>query len=164
MARYHRRTETTTYPLAVSTHAPSLGRLLAQAGPDWKRIGLDVLIRAALVALATFIFWRRGDLTTSSPFVLITTACIYAVLVLFPLRHCRDSMEFYENGIVYRGKSYLFQTPKAEWSRVSGTGHFLSVTYLYLDGMAKQINVSCVRDAQDTFIRLYANSPQREMI
>ena len=115
MARYHRRTETTIYPLTVSTHAPSLGRLLAQAGPDWKRIGLDVLIRAVLVALATFIFWRRGDLTTSSPFVLITTACIYAVLVLFPLRHCRDSMGFYENGIVYRGKSYLFQTPKAEW-------------------------------------------------
>lgn len=67
MARYHRRTETTTYPLTVSTHAPSLGRLLAQAGPDWKRIGLDVLIRAALVALATLSFGGEGTLPPALP-------------------------------------------------------------------------------------------------
>lgn len=161
MARYRRKTETTTYDLNVPTGASSLGRLLGEAGTDWTRIGLDVLIRAAIVALATFIFWRRGDLATSSPFVLAAVACIYAVLVLFPLRHCRDSIQFHENGIVYRGKSYLFQKPRAEWSRVSGTGHFLSVTYLYLDGMSNGINVSCVRDAQKIFTRLYVSGAER---
>lgn len=161
MAGYHKRTETTTYDLAVQAGASSLGRLLEEAGTDWKRIGLDVLARAALVALATVIFWRSGELAASSPFVLGATACVYAVLVLFPLRHCRDSMQFYENGIVYRGKSYLFRTPKAEWSRISGTGHFLPVTYLYLDGMANQINVSCVRNAQEVFTRLYVHSAAR---
>lgn len=161
MARYHKRTETTTYDLTVPTGAGSLGRLLGQAGTDWKRIGLDVLARAAVVTLALVIFWRQGTLTSSSPFVLVVTACIYAVLVLFPLRYCRDAIQFYENGIVFRGKSYLFQTPRVRWDRVSGTGHFLSVTYLYLDGMSNGINVSGVRDAQETFKRLYVRSVER---
>lgn len=155
MARYHRRTETTTYDLMVPTGASSLGRLLDQAGTDWTRIGLDVLVRAAIVALATLILWRQGELTDSSPFVLVTVVCIYAVLVLFPLRHFRDSIQFYENGIVYRGKTYLFRSPKAQWIRTSGTGHFLTVTHLYLDGMPNQINVSAIKNAQETFTRLY---------
>lgn len=161
MARYHRQTETTTYDLAVPTGAGSLGRLLGEAGTDWKRIGLDLLVRAAIVVLATVIFWRRGDLSDSSPAVLAVVAIIYAAVVLFPLRHCRDSLQFYENGIVYRGKTYLFRTPKAEWSRVSGTGHFLAVTYLYLDGMPNSINVSCVRNARETFTRLYVSGAER---
>lgn len=107
MARYHRRTETTTYSLTAPAKAPALGRLLAEAGTDWGRIGLDMRIRGAIVTLAMFIFWRRGDFASSSPVVWGITACIYAILVLFPLRHGRDSMQFYENGIVFRGKSYL---------------------------------------------------------
>lgn len=161
MARYHKRTETTTYDLTVPTGASSLGRLLGEAGTDWKRIGLDMLIRAALVAVATIIFWRRGDFSTTSPLVWAVVACIYAVLILFPLRHCRDSMQFYENGIVCRGKTYLFQTPRAQWRRVSGTGHFLSVTYLYLDGMPNQINVSGIRDVQELFTRFYLRGAPR---
>lgn len=161
MARYHRRTETTTYDLTVPTGASAPGRLLGEAGTDWNRIGLDVLVRAAIVALATIIFWRQGELTSTTPAVLAVTACVYAVLVLFPLRHCRDTMQFYENGITYRGRTYLFQTPRAQWSRVSGTGHFLAVTYLYLDGMANRINVSGVRNAQEIFTRLYVSGAER---
>lgn len=157
MARYHRREETTTYDLTVPTGATTLGRLMGEAGTDWKRIGLDVLVRAALVIFATIIFWRQGKLATSTPLVLAVLACIYTVLVLFPLRHCRDSMQFYENGIVYQGIPYLFQTPRAQWSQVSGTGHFLAGTYLYLDGMDTRIDVSCVRNAQETFTRLYVS-------
>ena len=52
MARYHRKTETTTYDLTVPTGADSLGRRLGEAGTNWSRIGLDVLIRAALVVFA----------------------------------------------------------------------------------------------------------------
>lgn len=162
MARYHRKEETTTYDLAVPIGAGSLGRRLGETGTNWGRIGLDMLIRAAIVTLATVIFWRQGTLTSSSPFVLTAVACIYVILVLFPLRHCRDSIQFYENGISYRGKSYLFQTPKAQWSKVSGTGHFLSVTYLYLDGMSQGINVSCVRDAQEMFTRFYVRGAERQ--
>ena len=161
MARYHRKTETTTYDLTVPTGAASLGRRLGEAGTNWSRIGLDVLIRAALVVFATVLLWRKGELASSTPFVLGAVICIYALLILFPLRHCRDHMEFHENGSVYRGKPYLFQTPRAQWSRVSGTGHFLSVTYLYLDGMEKQLNVSCVCDAQEIFTRLYISGGER---
>lgn len=105
--------------------------------------------------------WQKGDLASSTPFVLAVVACIYAGLVLFPLRHCRDSIQFYENGIAYRGEVYLFQAPRAQWSRVSGTGHFLSSTYLYLDGMEDQIDVSCVRNAQEIFTHLYVSGAER---
>ena len=85
MARYHRKTETTTYDLTVPTGAASLGRRLGEAGTNWSRIGLDVLIRAALVVFATVLLWRKGELASSTPFVLGAVICIYALLILFPL-------------------------------------------------------------------------------
>lgn len=151
---HHLRVEETTYTIQAPVKASSLGRLLGEAGLDIRRLALDIFIRAVVLAVAAFVWWRRGDLE-------IATATGKAVLVicflflLYPLRHCKDSMQFYENGIVYKGKDYIFQTDKATWSKSSGTGYFLSGLRLYLVGIPNGADVSFIKDAKKLFTQFY---------
>lgn len=159
MGRYHHKEVSTTLELNVTPGASSLGRRLGQAETNWSRLGLSMLIRVATIALASFIIWRQGGI--DSVFVMTAVAIIYAVIILFPLPHCRDSMEFYENGITYKGKPYLFQNTRATFTTSSGTGYFLAATYLYLSGMPKGINVSYIKNVQEDFTRFYVNAFRR---
>lgn len=156
MGRYHHKEVSTSLELKVTPGASSLGRRLGEAKTDWGRLGLSMLIRVATIALASFVIWRRGGM--DSVFVMTAVAIIYAIIILFPLPHCRDSMEFYENGITYKGKPYLFQSTHATFTTSSGTGYFLSATYLYFRGIPKGINVSYIKNAQEDFMRFYVNT------
>lgn len=156
MSQYHRKQVSTPLDLNITPGASSLGRRLGEAKTDWGRLGLSMLIRVATIALATFIIWRQGGI--DSMFVMAAVAIIYAIIILFPLPHCRDSMEFYENGITYKGKPYLFQSTRATFTTSSGTGYFLASTYLYLTGMPKGLNVSYIKNAQEEFTRFYVNT------
>lgn len=159
MARH--QVKESTYRLQVPVNQQELGRLIGQAGTDWRRMGLSFLVRLAVVALATVVLFGRGDFDLANltdQIVLI----IYAVVLLYPLLHCRDTMEFYENGIAFKGKPYLFQTDQVTWRRHSGTGFFLAATRLHLAGGPKNgINVSYVQNAQETFTRLYVSGAAR---
>lgn len=150
----HLRIEETTYTIQAPVNAPSLGRRLGEAGVDAQRLALAIFIRVAVLALAAFIWWRRGDFE----FATITGKAVFVICLIFlvyPLRHCRDSMQFYENGIVYRGKEYIFQTDKATWSKHSGTGYFLPGFRLYLVGIPKGVDVSFIKDAKKLFTQFY---------
>lgn len=80
---------------------------------------------------------------------------IYAVFILFPLVHVRDSIKFYQNGIAYNGKPCIFQTSKVTWSKRTGAGYFMAYEMLQMAGMPKGANVSYIKDAQELFDGFY---------
>lgn len=150
------RIEETTYEIHAPVNASSLGRLLGESGLDRRRLALSLAVRAALVTLATVVLWRRGDFDLSTT-VDQVVAVIYAVIVLFPLIHCKDSMQFYQNGIVFNGKPCIFKTNKATWSSRSGTLYLLPNAELHLAGMPKGANVTYIKNAQKLFDQFYIN-------
>lgn len=148
--------EETTYEIHAPINAPSLGRLLGETGLDKQRLALAMLIRIVLVAFATFLLWRQGDFDPTD-IVDQVVIVIYAVFILFPLLHVKDSMKFYQNGIEYNGKPYIFKTNKVTWSSRTGTGYFLAGKTLQMVGMPKGANVSYIKDAQKLFTQFYLN-------
>lgn len=148
------RVEETTYTIQAPINASSLGRRLGEAGLDVQRLVLAIFIRVVILAAAAFIWWRRGDFEISTITGKVTLV-ICAIFLLYPLRHCKDSMQFYENGIVFNGKDYIFKTNQATWSKSSGTGYLLSAIQLHLVGMSDGANVSYIKDAQKLFTQFY---------
>ena len=129
---------------------PEPGELLYTLGPDWKRIGLESLIRLAVSAFALGLAAYRG----TEPALHLPTAAALRILVLWPLRHGRDGMELRRGGVVYRGKFYPVGG-RVTWTGVNTV--FLSSTYLHL-GQKKGINVSFMKDAEKLFARAYSNT------
>lgn len=129
---------------------PEPGELLYTLGPDWKRIGLESLIRLAASAFALGLAAYQG----TEPSLLPPVAAVLLVFVLWPLRHGRDGMELRRNGVVCRGKFYPVGG-RVTWRGVNTV--FLSSTYLHL-GQKKGINVSFMKDAEKLFARAYSNT------
>ncbi len=128
---------------------PEPGELLYAVGPDWRRIGLEALIRLAVSAFALGLAAYQG----TEPSLLLPTAAALLVFVLWPLRHGRDGMELCRGGVVYRSKFYP-AGGRVAWRGVNTV--FLSSTYLHL-GQKKGINVSFMKDAEKLFARAYSN-------
>ena len=145
--------ETTKYEFHVPTGKSSLGNLLGKAETDRKRILLNMLLKAVIVVFAVILTFKKGD----SAFIRGALIIIYSVFILYALPHWNDSMTFYENGIVFKKKTYLFQSTQFEWMKRSGVGYFFPATYLYLGGVSKGLNVSYIKDVKDTFVRIYNN-------
>lgn len=142
-----------SYSLNVRTDADSLGQLLGEAKADTKRILLDVLIRLAISGLAIWIWSRQGDTTG-----MISLICYAGLLVftVYPLIHSGDTMRFYENGIMFKKKTYLFRSRQVKWLRREGVMNILEGRYLYLEGH-KQLNASYVHKPLDVFAKAYGN-------
>ncbi len=143
---------TNKYTLNVGTNANELGSLLGEAKTDWKRLGIDVLLRAAIAALALWVWNNKGGLSGVIGMILIL---ILAVLVLYPLLHAGDSMQFFENGVKFKNKAYLFRSQQVEWMRREGYLNVMEGRYLYLNGNKDKINASYVQNPQDAFASAY---------
>lgn len=143
-----------SYSLNVRTDVDSLGQLLGKAKADAKRIVVDLLIRMAISALAIWLWSRSGDATG-----IISLICYAGLLVftLYPLIHIGDSLRFYENGIMFKKKTYLFRSQKVKWICREGVMYFMEGRYLSLEGHKNQINASYVQNPQDAFARAYRN-------
>ncbi len=141
-----------TFTLNVRTNGDSLGKLLAEAKTDWKKIFLDVLIRAAISALAVWVWSRRGG--TSE---IVNLICYVGLLVFtaYPLIHMGDAIGFYENGVRFRKKQYPFRSQSVQWLGREGVGSILGGRYLVLGGHAKQINASYVQSPEEAFSSAY---------
>lgn len=119
----HLRVEETTYTIQWPINASSLGRRLGEAGLDVQRLALAIFIRVVILAAAAYIWWWRGDLeiaTVTGKVVLV----ICFIFLLYPLRHCKDSMQFYENGIVYRGQGLHFSDGQGDLEQEQRNGIF----------------------------------------
>lgn len=143
-----------TFTLQVCTDGDSLGRLLGEAKTDIKRILVDVLIRVAISVLAIWIWNRDGSAMGIAESILYVGLLVFAG---YPLIHSGDTMRFYENGIMFKKKTYQFRSQQVEWFRREGVGSIMEGRYLYLGGYPKRINASYVQNPQDAFAKAYQN-------
>ena len=126
------------------------GDLLYTVDPDRKRIGLEMLIRLAVSVFAMVIFIAQNTETQ----LLIVTAAVLLVVILWPLRHWQDGMELHRGGVVYRGTFYPVGG-KVTW--VGARIGFLPSTFLGLSSSKRRIDVSFMKDAEKLFARAYDN-------
>lgn len=135
---------------------PEPGELLYTVGPDRRRIGLDMLIRLGVSALAGVLAALQGaDLQKPGAAAAAALLAVTLLLiVLWPLRHWRDGMELRRGGVIYRGKFYPV-SGRVTW--VGTRNGFLDSTYLGLGGK-RRINVSFMKDAEKLFARAYDNT------
>ena len=130
----------------------ALGNFLLAAGPDKRRIALDMAVRLAIVAFAVALQIRNGT-SYKWEWAGAILVLLYVIFVAWPLRHLRDHMEFYRNGILYRGKTYPVQEKtKVTWEGWNNS--ILTTTYLRLGG-CRPINVTFIKDAKKLFNRAY---------
>lgn len=127
------------------------GRLLFTVETDRKRIGLEILIRAAVSVFAVFLTYSRGD------GLMIPTLVAFALFCAWPLLHMGDQMELYQNGISYKGELYAIgRNTRVVWENRRGC--FLPITWLNVGGTTRRINVSFMKDAEKLFNRAYNNA------
>lgn len=124
------------------------GKLLFAVGTDRGRVGLEILIRAAVSAFVMGLTYFRGN-TLAAPVL-----AIFALFSAWSLLHMGDKMELYQNGILHVGKWYpIGAGARVTW--VGGRGFFLPTTHLDVSGCPDRINVSFMKDAQKLFNRAY---------
>lgn len=144
----------TSYSLNVRTDMDSLGQLLEEAKTDRKRIIMDLLIRMAISVLAILIWNRQGNVSGT-----VSLICYVGLLIftLYPLVHIMDTIQFYENGIMFKKTTYLFRSQQVEWLCREGVANVMEGRYLYLGGYPKKINASYVQNPHDAFAKAYQN-------
>lgn len=127
------------------------GELLCAVEADRRRVGLEILIRAAVSVLAILLA------SDAAPAVRMSTIIVLICVTVWPVRHMGDRMELRQNGIVCRGKFYpVGQRTKVTW--VGTRLNFLPSTLLQLSGCKKRIDVSYMKDAEKLFARSYSNT------
>ena len=134
---------------AVPGGGPEPGELLYTVGPDWRRIGLEALIR---LAVSAFALGLRGSQGRDLP-CLLPPPPRRRVFCLGPRRPGGAGWGLGGGGVVYRSKFYP-AGGRVAWRGVNTV--FLSSTYLHL-GQKKGINVSFMKDAEKLFTRAYSN-------
>ncbi|MBD5084482.1 MAG: hypothetical protein HDT33_05315 [Clostridiales bacterium] len=128
------------------------GKLLYTVKTDRKRIGLEILIRVAGTAIALVSALSKGNMS-----LILATLVLFLIFDAWPLLHMGDSMELYENGILYVGKWYPVG-PRTQVDWVGGRGFFLPTTWMGVSGCGDRINVSFMKDAEKLFNRAYNNA------
>lgn len=90
-----------------------LGTKLAEALPDKGKILLHTVCRTAIAVVISLAgsggIGGMGKWFTSLRGIVIFSILwiIFLAIGLYPLVHFKDSLEFYENGISYKGRRYL---------------------------------------------------------
>lgn len=126
------------------------GALLYTVEADRKRVGLEMVIRAAVSILAVLLA------SDTAQAVRIAVAAVLICFTVWPVRHMHDQMELHQNGVVYRGKF----CPVGPQTRAVWVGRrigFLPSTFLELSGCKRRIDVSFMKDAEKLFARAYSS-------
>lgn len=154
-----------------------LNQILEEVFCDKKTIAKHVIVRSLICgAFLCLILFTAGKTARDygSVAYYIRTISICAVLALYsfgPLRHLKDHLVYYNNGIRYNKRELVF-TPatKITWinrqTYVFGTQLVLGYTTEnkgvkgFLDLFRAEFNVTYVKDAKAKYIRAYMNAKE----
>ncbi len=127
-----------------------LGDRLTEAGPNIGKILLNCAIRVAILVLILMVGHAEEGFS-----VFWAAVCfIFFIVIALPLRHLRDKVEYYSNGISYHQKSYSL----AEIGSVTWMTHKSSVGFfedLFMDTDAGRFDFTYVKDAKKQYNRAY---------
>ena len=134
-----------------------LGNKLSEAPRNNGKILFNVAWRTALCLLCDFAaIGGAGGIARlkaegPTPWDLIFSIGLIVVFGLFPLIHLRDSLEFYENGIVFSGKTYyLKDLGEVRWHNSSNV---ISSTYMKTN--VKSFNVTYLIHPKKAYNQAY---------
>lgn len=137
-----------------------LGTRLEQAYPDKMKIALHTVCRTALaivISLAGSGGIHGIEQWFDSAGGIVIFLCLWAVFLaigLFPLVHLRDSLVFYENGICYHGRNYLFSQLGPVRFRDSKSG---IITHCMMDTDLRTFDVTFLERPKRQFNKAYLN-------
>lgn len=130
-----------------------LGRKISEVQANKKMIVVRIISYFAAIAFicfATFIILNTVEVAKDSiqPFIgfAIILFMIIGLLinVFIKLRRLKDTAIFYENGFVYRDKTYLFKD--------AGKLHWLNSSFYLLGGIPTPIKVKSLRNQKGTVL------------
>lgn len=128
-----------------------LGDKLAEAGPNIGKILLNCAIRAAIIGLVLMAGFAENGFSVFWAFMFF----ISLIIIAFPLRHLRDKVEYYSNGISYHQKNYfLAEIGSVEWMTFKSSGFFED---LFMDTDAGRFVFTYVKDAKKQYNKAYRN-------
>ncbi len=123
---------------------------LTEAGPNMGKIFLNSAIRATCLGLVLWVGYAEGGFSGSWLFMFL----IFFLIVLFPMRHLRDKVAFYSNGITYhQRKCTLEEIGAVHWTTMKPSVGFFEE--LYMDTDAGRFVFTYVKDAKKQFNRAY---------
>lgn len=137
-----------------------LGARLEQAYPDKLKIALHVVCRTAIAIVICLAgsggihgmdkwFDSAGDIA-----FFLGMWVVFLVIGLFPLIHLRDSLVFYENGICYHGRNYLFSQLGSVRFRDYKSG---IMTHCMMDTDLRTFDVTYLERPKRQFNKAYMN-------
>ena len=140
----------------------SAGRKLAEARADKGKILLRVSLRI-LLAGAVILAGIRGNPPNSGP-VSFLSGLLAGLIVLgaaawvfFPLLHCRDFLDFYEDGIVFCGRSWGLED-LGEISFMEVKSSYSLFARVYMCTEVRDFNVTYIKDGKRNFNNAYCNA------
>jgi hypothetical protein len=127
-----------------------LGNKLTEAGPNTGKIFLNCAIRMALWGLVLWAGYAKEGFSGLWVFMFFVSLIIAAL----PMRHLRDKVEFFRNGISYHQKNLtLEEIGVVQWINFkSSVGFFEN---LFMDTDAGRFDFTYVKDAKKQFNRAY---------
>lgn len=139
----------------------NLGRKLTECGPDKVKIAIQTSWRTVFCILLDIMSWggiaairQWGEVPPDMGLVLLDLALTIG-FGLFPLIHLREYLAFYEYGIVYRKKAYLWsELGSAGWHERAYGALFYST---YMTTNKKKFNVTYVTKAKKQYNKAYLN-------
>ena len=136
-----------------------LGQKLAECPADMGKITFQAMWRMAFcIALDIMNFggiaaiWRWNEVPPEMSTIFVNLILTIA-FGLFPLIHLREYLAFYEYGIVYRKRTYLWsELGSARWRDFTYGGFFRRIL---MDTDRKVFDVTYVTNAKKEFNRAY---------
>lgn len=138
----------------------SLGKKLTQAHADKGKIFFRAGIRWGLALLIIAAGLRSRPLVKPvsflAGFVVFLLAAAVAAFLCWPLRHLRDYIEFYENGLCYCGRSWSFsELGEISFREVRSNRSFFAD--IYMDSAKRRFLMTYIKDGKKQFNRAYQN-------
>ena len=136
-----------------------LGRKLTEAHANMGKIALRTILRV-LLAGVVIIAGVRGNPPQGGPVSVLAgllASCVAlcaAVWVFFPLIHCRDFMEFYENGIVICKRKWTLDE-LGEITFMDARSNRSAFTRTYMCTDVRNFDITYIKDGKKSFNRAY---------
>lgn len=127
-----------------------IGHPLSEAKPDIAKIALNCLLRGTCTGIILWVGYAEQGFSTFWGCMFLAFSAVAA----FPLRHLKDRVEFFSNGMTYHQKQWtLEELGVVSW--VSYRPHVGFFEELYMDTDAGRFVFTYVKHPKKQFNRAY---------
>lgn len=122
----------------------------------YARLGIRVTFAAVIVFAGVRSYSGDGTLHLLAGIIYTLVAIIMVLFTIWPIKHLKDYVAYYENGICYCGQRWSFERLGA-LSFVEYKSNAAFFTKIYMDGRGKRFDVTYIKDAKKQYNRAYSD-------